>query len=1285
MAHGTPCEGARRPRTGNRGVKSLAERDANDAIARLAEHVRTPLYGGAYALILSSVATSALGIVYWTLAARLYDPAQVGVNAAAISTMTFLSYLTQLNLAGALSRFIPTAGRSTSRLVGAAYLLVVVLSGFAAFVFLAGLGLWAPQEHGLASDPLVALWFVVATMGWSLFALQDGVLTGLRQTVWVPIENTIFAVAKIVLLAAFALSLAEYGIFASWTIPAVLSIIPVNLLIFRRFIPRHQSVERPTEGEVAPRRMLQYLTGDYLGSLAISASTALLPLLVLIKVGPSASAYFYIAWTIAYSLQLISINVATSLMVEGAAQRDSVAHDARRMLSLLIRLQVPIVAGVLILTPVVLRFFGAAYASEGEGLLRLLALAVLPHGVNAIYLSLARVRRRASRVAMVQGTVSGLTLVLSVILLGPMGITGVGIAWLVAQSAVAAFLLATQLRPIWRGTGSTPSPAAAVGGDALPVQEGSAAGDAATDGSVVTQARREPPPALLRSAFAAFDAAGIGWTVLRGEEQLGSAGGDIDLLVDAARSAEIDAELVRLGFVRLPSFGRGTHRFYIALEVESGHWTSLDLVSELAYGRLFELAVPTAASCLDRRHRPADVNVLEAGDEFWTLLLHSILDKRAVSEARARRLFELERSISEDSPTGRFAASLLPAGWDSGRVRAAVRARDWPALLDLRGPLQRASLRRAPEDVLLRSVRGLALRVMEPILKLRRRGLSVAVLGPDGAGKSTLAAGIKETFGLPVRLIYMGLWKTSDRHVSSWWRPLEIGLRPLAVWRRYLVAQTHRALGRIVIFDRYTYDAFIPPSGRFQGLKRAYFWILARMIPEPDLVIVLDAPGVALFERKGESDPFSLEADRAQFLALRNRVRRLEVIDARASADVVLSDASQRIWDTYREVCGSRATIAAGSATSARSIAIADRSSERVEQRILRPIAGARRRLQRRTYGARGTRVVPAILAHLRDQELVEDRPWRIGRVHSTETGVALITVTVESAPSFLLKVPQTADARRALVGHHELVSQLRGDPRLAGWSDLIPLVTAAGEVEGNAFLVEEMLPGVAGTTFLGSGTARATMLLSAASAIRQLHRRTGEVCVVDDVLLESWVRKPLAAVERVLVDRFRAQGAGLLLAELGRELEDQLAGQEVFTSWVHGDFWPGNVLLQPDGGKVTGIVDWDLAAPHQLPLHDVLHLILYSRRVRYGRELGDVVRAAIDDPRWDATERRLIDEQTDDTPGPQLSDRSAILLAWLRHVSIFSSVAGHGANAVWIRNNIETIIRTPRPMRGYG
>ena len=32
-----------------------------------------------------------LGIVYWTVAARFYDPVAVGLNPTAISTMTFIS------------------------------------------------------------------------------------------------------------------------------------------------------------------------------------------------------------------------------------------------------------------------------------------------------------------------------------------------------------------------------------------------------------------------------------------------------------------------------------------------------------------------------------------------------------------------------------------------------------------------------------------------------------------------------------------------------------------------------------------------------------------------------------------------------------------------------------------------------------------------------------------------------------------------------------------------------------------------------------------------------------------------------------------------------------------------------------------------------------------------------------------------------------------------------------------------------------------------------------------
>jgi O-antigen/teichoic acid export membrane protein len=42
------------------------------------------------ALVLSNGLTSAVGLAYWVLAARLFPPAVVGVNSVAISTMMLL-------------------------------------------------------------------------------------------------------------------------------------------------------------------------------------------------------------------------------------------------------------------------------------------------------------------------------------------------------------------------------------------------------------------------------------------------------------------------------------------------------------------------------------------------------------------------------------------------------------------------------------------------------------------------------------------------------------------------------------------------------------------------------------------------------------------------------------------------------------------------------------------------------------------------------------------------------------------------------------------------------------------------------------------------------------------------------------------------------------------------------------------------------------------------------------------------------------------------------------------
>ena len=80
--------GTRRSGAATAGARLEDADVVSDAVrVRLGTHLRVPMYRDAYALILSSGATSVVGLVYWMLAARIYSPDAVGFNAAAISSL----------------------------------------------------------------------------------------------------------------------------------------------------------------------------------------------------------------------------------------------------------------------------------------------------------------------------------------------------------------------------------------------------------------------------------------------------------------------------------------------------------------------------------------------------------------------------------------------------------------------------------------------------------------------------------------------------------------------------------------------------------------------------------------------------------------------------------------------------------------------------------------------------------------------------------------------------------------------------------------------------------------------------------------------------------------------------------------------------------------------------------------------------------------------------------------------------------------------------------------------
>jgi O-antigen/teichoic acid export membrane protein len=402
------------------------------------------LVASANSLLLSTGASAVLGAVFWIVAARLFDAGEVGRDSALIGAMVELSTICQLNLDNVLVRFLPGVRAPAGRVVAGAYGVNAVLALVLGTAFV----LVVPSVSGdfafLRDDGAVAFAFVAGLVLWGVFTLQDAALTAMRRARWVAVENTAFGVLKLTALPlAVALSVG-HGVFLAWIVPMALLLVPVNLLVFRRAVTAHRAAPAAAPGDGLPAlergHLRAFLAQDYLGQVLMRLGVTLLPVLVVATLGAQSNAYFYIPFTIVIACDMMVLSIGTSIVAE-AAYDARLARDHVR--TALRRYGPPLLAGVAVLVaaaPLVLLPFGTDYAREGAGVLRLLALAIVPRAL--IFL--------AGAVWRLQGHgrwLLGAEALMLVVLLGPvvpladgLGLTGVALAWL--GSATAAGLLA---------------------------------------------------------------------------------------------------------------------------------------------------------------------------------------------------------------------------------------------------------------------------------------------------------------------------------------------------------------------------------------------------------------------------------------------------------------------------------------------------------------------------------------------------------------------------------------------------------------------------------------------------------------------------------------------------------------------------------------------------------------------------------------------------------------------------------------------------------------------------
>jgi O-antigen/teichoic acid export membrane protein len=410
---------------------------------RLRAHLAEPLFTSAYSLIASTLLTASLGIVFWAAAARLYPAAEVGRDAVLISVLSTLSSVCQLNLVDALVRFLPgVSARKRARTIASAYgssALAALVVG-TAFVVLAPL---ASRRLDYLSNTPLALMFVGSLIVYGVFVIEDAVLTSLRRAYWVPIENSAFALAKIGLLAPLLVLGVGHGVFLSWFAPTFVFVVVVNRLLWTRVIrPAARATQVAIASSVAPprRALALFLTQDYAGYVLAQAPGAVLPLIVLADLGSRYNAYFAIPYALMGAFDVLFYNVTMSLTVEAVHDAARTVELARKVLRFL-RLQVPIAGLIALAAPLLLLPFGPAYVHHGTPVLRLLACASVFRTPTYMFVALSRLSVRGLSIMRAQGALSSASIVLALLLVGPLGLSGVSLAWLIANAGMALALV----------------------------------------------------------------------------------------------------------------------------------------------------------------------------------------------------------------------------------------------------------------------------------------------------------------------------------------------------------------------------------------------------------------------------------------------------------------------------------------------------------------------------------------------------------------------------------------------------------------------------------------------------------------------------------------------------------------------------------------------------------------------------------------------------------------------------------------------------------------------------
>jgi O-antigen/teichoic acid export membrane protein len=295
---------------------------------------------------------------------------------------------------------------------------------------------------------------VIGAATWTLINLLGATFIAARRAGRLLSIQTLVSVAKILFVVPLAAAgTGATGLVEAWVASAVLGVIVGAAWLvprmglgqrpgLRRRVaatpdfrsrqkrrPRHRRAPAPPSGD-----SMRHWLGQHLTSAGGVLVPLVLPILVVLRLGVTQNAYFYITEMMGAAFFMVSPSVAQAVFAEGVRAHSELRGVVAKALRVIGVMLVPAMAIMILWGKFVLGLFGASYATAGYGLLVLLAISALPDAVSNVAVVVCRVSKRLGYSTALNLGILVMTLGGAWFLMPRMGITGVGVAWLGAQT-----------------------------------------------------------------------------------------------------------------------------------------------------------------------------------------------------------------------------------------------------------------------------------------------------------------------------------------------------------------------------------------------------------------------------------------------------------------------------------------------------------------------------------------------------------------------------------------------------------------------------------------------------------------------------------------------------------------------------------------------------------------------------------------------------------------------------------------------------------------------------------